>query len=190
MSRIVVLVNGLPGSGKTTLGRGLAAVLGLPLLRRDAIRDTYVEILGQTVPEGRRTREWRHALGAAAGEALWTLLADSPVGAVLESQWLAHLRPVATAGLRRAGVEHPLEVWCDVPVAVARERYEMQVFEALPDQGVLPATDDEWRFWMTVAEPLGLGPVRRVNTVEPVDLEAIAAWAREEADATAGSSPV
>lgn len=178
MTRIVVLVNGLPGSGKTTLARTLSAALGLPLFSRDSIKETYADVLGTIVPFGREGREWSHTLGAAAGETLWTLLADAPGGAVLESPWLAHLRPVVIAGLHRAGVKRPLEIWCDVPVDLARERYEKDAPHRHPMHGDNPVTDEDWRFLRTVAEPLALGPVHRVDTSAPLNVDMVANWTR------------
>ena len=41
----LVLINGLPGSGKTTLARGLESVLGTPLISKDAIKEAVAEIV-------------------------------------------------------------------------------------------------------------------------------------------------
>ena len=41
-----VLVGGVPGSGKTTLARQLAPLLGMPLIAKDAIKEALMTALG------------------------------------------------------------------------------------------------------------------------------------------------
>jgi glucokinase len=45
--------------------------------------------------------------------------------------------------------------------------------------------DDEWARMVADAEPLGLGPVYRVDTSGPVDIDAIVAWCHTTASALA-----
>jgi [ribosomal protein S5]-alanine N-acetyltransferase len=68
---VVVLVNGVPGSDKTTLARQLAAERRIPLFSYDVI-------------------------APSVADALWALLQDSPVGGVVESWLCATRRPVAS----------------------------------------------------------------------------------------------
>ncbi|ETK34205.1 AAA family ATPase [Microbispora sp. ATCC PTA-5024] len=171
---LVVLVNGLPASGKTTLARSLAHALGLPLFSKDRIKESLADTLGVTAPPGMTDRQWSHKLGAAAGETLWALLADAKHGAVLESPWLANLRPVVVAGLESVEVTDVQEVWCDVPVPLARQRYEKRSADRHPIHGATPADDQQWDEWARRAEPLALGPVHRVDTAQPVNIGELA----------------
>lgn len=166
--RLACLVNGIPGSGKSTLAARLALELGVPLLRKDAIKEAVADALpAQVLAE---QTGGQSALGAGAGEALWALLAESPIGAVLESWWWPHDRGHVQAGLTRADLEPAAvpEVWCDVPVELARGRDATRVaagarhtVHGLPD-------DARWARIAAAASPLGLGPVLRVDTSAPV----------------------
>ncbi|WP_457029573.1 AAA family ATPase [Kitasatospora sp. P5_F3] len=170
---VTVLVNGLPAAGKSTLARALASELRLPLFSKDSIKETLADQL--TPGTGTTPREWSTALGRAASETLWTLLAHAPDGAVLESPWPADTRRFAVAGLARAGVQQVQEVWCDAPLAVLRRRYAERAAERHPVHLEDPADAEErWEQWSRAAQPLGLGPVHRVDTTRPVDIPLLA----------------
>jgi len=60
VNRRFVVVSGLPGSGKTTIGRHLAALLHLPLIDKDDVLDHLYETRGIGDADWRRTLS-RHA---------------------------------------------------------------------------------------------------------------------------------
>lgn len=173
--RLVVLVNGLPGSGKTTLAWELAGCLNLPLISKDVIKEANADVLG-TESAGLSQRQWNHAIGAAASETMWALLACSPAGAVLESFWPMDSREFVVRGLSRAGDPLAIEIWCEVPFETAKSRYE----ERHPRHAIhghLP-TEQEWEDWRTRSKPLKVGPVLHVDTTHKVDIQAALDWIR------------
>ncbi|MFD1933122.1 MULTISPECIES: AAA family ATPase [Nonomuraea] len=189
---LVVLVNGLPGAGKTTLAKPLADELDLPLLSKDRIKETLADTLGVTPPAGLTARAWSQKLGVAAGETLWALLCDAGQGAVLESFWLRNLRPVVTAGLHRAGAGTAHEVRCVLPLRVARQRYEER--EARRHAIHLGAIvgDLQWKELERQAQPLDLGHTYDVDTTRPVDIPRLAKQIRQRAgrkNASDGATP-
>ena len=69
--RPFLVMSGLPGSGKTTLGRSLARALDLPLLDKDEILEGLFDSLGIG------DAEWRSRLSRAADEVLCRLARES-----------------------------------------------------------------------------------------------------------------
>ncbi|MDO8799552.1 AAA family ATPase [Phenylobacterium sp.] len=168
--RLVVMVSGAPGAGKSTLALPLAQALAMPLLSKDVIKERLADVLGQRAePE-----VWTQALGSASMELIWTLAALSPA-VVLE----ANFRPKNPYERRMlSGLGGRLvEVYCRCPPEEASRRYsarsmigERHAIHTLRD---LPAA--------LLAEydgPVGLGAVIEVDTTVPVEIAALAASVR------------
>ena len=167
---VYVVVSGPPASGKSTLAPVLARELGLPLVAKDTIKDALMSVL--SVPDVEASRQ----LGRAAVAAMLAVAAESPVGAVIESNFY---RSVAVHGLG----ELPgtvVEVFCRCDREVALERYRVRAgsrhaghFDA--DREVEELWNDE------VAEPVaGDWRVLEVDTTHPVDVSGIVAIVRSQ----------
>ena len=168
----LIIVNGLPGSGKTTLATQLAAELSLPLFGKDAIKETLADALIAIRPREETSIEWSQQLGLAASKCLWRLLSDTGGNAIIESFWLPHLRPIVARELHELGILAHDEIWCDVPVSLARERFESRALERhwIHSQSS-GSTDADWEMWEREAGPLGLGTVHRVDRTQPLDIK-------------------
>ena len=166
--RHIIVVAGVPGSGKTSLARPLAHRLDVPLLSKDVIKEALFDALGTG------DLEWSQRLGRAAHDVMSAVAADLG-SAVLES----HFWPgVSEADLQALG--RPLiQVYCRCPIEVAVGRYMRRVDAPDRHPGHLPAhqTDEATLGWRSrEPQPLALdAPLIEVDTTEPVDVDAIAA---------------
>jgi predicted kinase len=156
------MVNGLPGSGKSTLGPRLANALGAAFVSKDRVKDALAEAVVTDVPR----------LGAVAMDTAYALAAQLDGMVVLDSWWfrprdLEHGR----RGLERSGATASVEIWCAVPPSVARSRALARSRPAYYQDAERLA--DDWPRWAAEAEPLALGPVLRVDTTQAVDLPAL-----------------
>jgi len=165
MADRLVLVNGLPASGKTTLSLQLAAHLSVPCVSKDSIK----ELLAKAFPAAAAS-----SLGRIAMETAWRLASTMPGTVILESWWF---KPrdldLVKDGLGICCARVVAEVWCDVPADLARQRFVARSRPA-------PYQDAQrlarcWEDWAARAEPLGVGRTVRVRTDQPVDVEALAA---------------
>ncbi len=64
---VILLVTGLSGSGKTTLANAISPRLRLPLIAKDAIKESLFDTLGWS------DRSWSRKLGMASWELFWML---------------------------------------------------------------------------------------------------------------------
>ena len=151
--RLLVLVHGVPGSGKTTLATTLAAELGWPLVSKDAVKETLLDALGYA------DRAASRRIGAAAGEVCWTVIGASPRPYVLDT-WITD-RAIVDAGLARARIDRVVEVWCHADDDVVRERYRSRVRHPghFDDDNL-----DQLEEWLASARPLAIGEVIQVET--------------------------
>jgi predicted kinase len=160
-----VLVAGPPGVGKSSLARPLATALGLPLLDKDAVKQALMDVLGAPA-----TVEDSRELGRAAVMAVLTVAAGCP-GAVIDSTFYGYAIPYVRA------LPGPLvELRCSAPRELVAARYRARSAGRGPEHFDLERTEDER--WDAHLEPLGLGPLLRVDTSSEVDVPKLAAAVR------------
>ncbi len=156
-----VIINGPPGSGKTTLARAVADHLELPLIAKDTIKEALMTVLPvEDVDSSRR-------LGRAAIAAMLSVASASPQGAILD----------ANLDRRFAGKDleqlpgQVIEVFCTCPRELCLARYRARQHCRAPGHFDSKRTDDE--IWNdNVTQPIAAGwPLIEVDTSKAVDLE-------------------
>lgn len=165
-----MLLNGVPGAGKTSLSMPLAWELGAPVIGKDAVKESLFGVAGVSLPTG--------PLGALASDTMWRLARLIEGLVVVDSFWATGRdEDFLHAGLQVSGAARAVEVWCAVPLEVARSRYLSRPRH--------PSHDDEDRVatWQSIVasarEPCSSQPVIVVPTVGAVDVLGLARELRE-----------
>lgn len=167
----VVLVNGVPASGKSTVAAALSRATNWPVLSLDTIKNPFLAIL----PPGDRL--FNRTLGRASYAAIFDVVAEAPPGSTfILDAWFGFQPPeVLEAGLARAGASERAEIWCHAPPEVVGQRYEARL--PLRPAGH-PGADyiPELEALAARAQPTGLLPRFDVDTTDVLPMTVILAW--------------
>src|SRR5258708_27729259 len=118
---LVLIVTGAPASGKTTLGRQLAAALGLPYFSKDLFKESLFDSLGW------QDRAWSLRLGGASTDLLFLsaevlLAAGQPVA--LECNFRDEWHGPTLRALAERFVCRFVQVVCAAPGPTLVQRFE------------------------------------------------------------------
>jgi shikimate kinase len=165
-ARLLVVVSGLPASGKSTVGKALGDQLSLPLLDKDEILEVLFDSLGC------EDQEQRYRLSRASDEILFRLAASTEV-AVLVNWWNHDTAPARL----RAIADKVVEVYCDCPVELASARFAARSrHPGHLDHLRTPADHERGlaRLRESYCGPLRVADtVVTIDTAQPVDLDAV-----------------
>ena len=170
MNSCCVAVTGLPASGKSTLGREIAARLKWPFFDKD----TFLEQLFGSFGTG--DSEWRQSLSTMSND-LFRMKAEAHQRVVLASHW----RPPdedGPSGTPTDWLAHRydsvVEVCCVCPVEVAVQRFSTRTRHPGHLDGRRKREDLEaWMRRYVSCLPLSLGAQIHVSTVDTVPLDAL-----------------
>lgn len=161
---LLVVITGLPGAGKTTLGSALAGALRAPFLSLDAIKE-------HLYAGGEETQD-RYGLRLAAERQL-ALQLDAAEGTVVVDLWIAPGRDTERiTTLLQQRDRKIVEVLCRVPADLAVARYARRR-RGGPHLGADEPTLQRIRDASDVLGPLRIGSCIEVDTSRPVDINKI-----------------
>jgi predicted NBD/HSP70 family sugar kinase len=166
--RRLVMVNGVPASGKSTVAAQLAAETGWPVLALDTVKEPF---LGEIENVDRLSNR---ALGRASYRAIFALIAAAPPGnTFIVDAWFGFQpRALLEELVEKAGIDDIVEIWCEATASRIADRYRARATERLPGHPG-PEYAEELRELARRAGPMALGPVLKVSTDAPVELRLV-----------------
>lgn len=121
--KTVILVNGVPASGKSTTAIKIATHFRCPYLSIDTVKEPFMSLYAEI------DRPLNRQLGRAAYQVIWDTIAQAPQQCIYVVDAWFGFRPKAELQnyIREAKVEHVIEVWNHVSPDVVVERYKQRL---------------------------------------------------------------
>lgn len=169
--KTLVLVNGVPASGKSTVVRHLSDHFSWPSLSVDGIKEPFMAQYPNL------DRDTNRQLGRAACQAIGDIVARAPDKCVyVIDAWFGFQPPAFWRAIfEHSAVEQVLEIWNDISPEHAVARYAARLGDRKPGhpgEEYLP----ELHALVERAEPLALGPVYRLAQGPDVDYSGLEHW--------------
>jgi len=170
----VILVNGIPASGKSSIASSISESLGLPYLVLDSLKEPFMMLHPDI------SREKNRELGAAAYEALWKIIENSPKECtyVVDAWFGFQSREVLVEYINKSNVSEILEIWNDISSEVVCERYKKRInFRSSGHPGIeyLPELD----LLARRAKPMNIGKTLIINQDTNIEIENVYNWLKK-----------
>jgi len=179
----LVMVNGVPASGKSGLSDDLSKRTGWPVLALDTVKNPFLELIEDV------DRPFNRILGRASYKSIFSIIQESAPGSTfIVDAWFG-FQPldVLRAHIDMAGITEVVELWCHAPPETVGERYKDRTGKRLPGHPGLSYVPELIELAKR-AEPCRLGPVLDIETTTPTEMDKVLTWVTDTFEQKLGAS--
>ncbi len=156
--KTVIIVNGVPASGKSTVALKIANYFNWPYLSIDVIKEPFMALHKNI------DREFNRELGKAAYKVIWDTVSDAPDGCVyvIDAWFGFQSKELLEEYLDKSSVTEVIEVWNQISPTKVAERYRSRLSlrkEGHPGEEYIPELMDLAK----KACPMGIGVLHKIN---------------------------
>ncbi|WED25941.1 AAA family ATPase [Vibrio sp. DW001] len=172
MSTKIILVNGVPASGKSTVAKLIASHIGAAYLSVDTFKEPFMNIYTAL------DRDFNRELGKAAYQALWNTVKDNSGIFVIDAWFGFQPKEILEEYLSEVSPCTVLEIWNNIDSDNVVKRYKVRIplrDHRHPKEEYLP----QLRKLNDSAEPMGIGLTYIVDQNKPLDNNSITSWIDE-----------
>jgi glucokinase len=167
----LVMVNGVPASGKSGIARGICETTGWPLLTLDTVKNPFLELIENV------DRPFNRVLGRASYKAIFSVIEEAAPGSTFVIDAWFGFQPIEVlrSHIAMAGITEIAEIWCNAPPEIIGERYGKRSAGRLPGHPGLAYVPELIELARN-AQPCRIGPVLDVETTTHADMAKLVAW--------------
>jgi len=166
---VIIIINGPPGVGKTTLGKKIADEFKLPFISKDNIKDLLFETLGW------EDREWSQKLGGVSFELMYhfakTLLI-AQTSLIIETAFRASFATPQFLAIKEQYPFHPIQIICQADLKICYERFHKRALSGDRHPGHVD-TNTSWEVYRDTFPEDQYGPLDLGGEIINIDLSNI-----------------
>ncbi|MBP2169920.1 adenylate kinase family enzyme [Erwinia toletana] len=170
--KTVILVNGIPASGKSSVARTLSDYFKFPLLSIDEIKEPFMVQFSEVID-----RPLNRKLGYAAYESMFSIVKSAPQDTIfVMDAWFGFRDKTILADyLKMSGCQTIIEIWNKASAELVAERYKQRCacrVKGHPGEEYIP----ELTQLAHKAQPMAFGEVYTVDQDQGGNNQELIAW--------------
>lgn len=175
----LILVNGIPASGKSTVTQSLSEYFNFPVLSIDEIKEPFMVQFADIID-----RPLNRKLGHAAYESMFNIVnsSSSETVFILDAWFGFREKAILENYLKKCGCEKPIEIWNSISSDNVAERYKQRCgcrLKGHPGEEYIP----ELMRLAETAKPMDFGDVYIYDQNEGGNQADLIAWVRSQLNA-------